>query len=350
MGKKISPQPMGGKRIIISTRTEPTILKIEEEKNIPDIRNLNTGKKRVVKRDNQRHHNNELKNYSSGKSGNGNGGSGNKIRKKKKRNQAGRMIAAGGMCFLVAATLFFGASMVKKSSLLRSREIINEATEMAENGDYEGALKTLDSAEETFFTRSAINSLRNDIKSAYRQQILEASDYAAEEGNYQSAANILDEGIEELQGDTTLEEEKAKYLPVDLTELEPSYQGYVERIAEEITDTNGDVYYTGLRGFMDADDPNAYVIWTLNGEYKYLSARGIVRQEDRESDYTGAIKIYGDGNLLFERTNIGGETLPYDINVDIENVRELKIEMTGNGNMGNYGINSVLVNVFLHKW
>ena len=141
---------------------------------------------------------------------------------------------------------------------------------------------------------------------------------------------------------------------VDLTTIIPYYEGEVEIIQNGITDTMDNRYNSGLRGYMAPGDTTKYnvscfSIWNIGGEYKQLTAKGIVREKDKGSSYTGSYKIYGDGKLLYQKNGIDSMTKPYDISVDVSNVTDLKIEMYGNGNAGTNGINSVLVDVMLHK-
>ena len=139
---------------------------------------------------------------------------------------------------------------------------------------------------------------------------------------------------------------------VDLTSLSPYYEGTVEIFRDGIVDIMGNYYDTGIRGYMslaDADRVNCYDVWDIGGQYKTLTATGIIREKDKGSSCKGIVRIYGDNKLLFERTEIDSMTKPYDISVDISGVVDLKIEMYGQGNAGTSGINSVLVDIMLHK-
>ena len=141
---------------------------------------------------------------------------------------------------------------------------------------------------------------------------------------------------------------------VDLTSLSPYYEGNVEIERYGLTDTLGNKYKSGLRGYMAPGDTSkynidCYSIWDIGGEYRTLTATGIIRKKDCGSKYEGSYKIYGDGRLLYSRDGIGSMTKPYQITIDISGVTDLKIEMYGNGNMGTNGINSVLADVMLHR-
>ena len=141
---------------------------------------------------------------------------------------------------------------------------------------------------------------------------------------------------------------------IDLTSLSPYYEGNVQIERYGLTDTLGNRYKSGLRGYMAPGDTskyniNCYSIWDIGGKYSTLTATGIIRKKDSGSKYEGSFKIYGDGRLLYSRDGIGSMTKPYQITIDISGVTDLKIEMYGNGNAGSYGINSVLADVTLHR-
>lgn len=141
---------------------------------------------------------------------------------------------------------------------------------------------------------------------------------------------------------------------VDLTSITPFYEGTIEVFKNGITDTLGNRYSTGLRGYMSPGDTDkynvsCYNVWDIGGEFKQLTAKGIIREKDKGSSYTGSYRIYGDGKLLYQRDQIDSMTKPYGITVDITGVTDLKIEMFGNGNAGTSGINSVLVDIMLHR-
>ena len=144
----------------------------------------------------------------------------------------------------------------------------------------------------------------------------------------------------------------AAYAPVDLTSLTPYFEGVIDVFTDGIRDTMGNTYRTGMRGYMSTSDSSrfdCFHIWDIGCQYNTLTATGIIREEDKGSRCEGCYRIYGDGILLYERSNIGSTTKPYSIEVDITGVTDLKIEMYGEGNMGTGGMDSVLVDVMLHK-
>ena len=134
---------------------------------------------------------------------------------------------------------------------------------------------------------------------------------------------------------------------VDLVTMNAYYTGDIT-LFSSIKDTMGNRYGTGMRGYMEPGTPNCYNIWDIGGRYSTLTATCIIRSQDKGSQHVASFRIYGDGMLLYQQSNITSMTKPFPICVDVRGVTDLKIEMFGNGNMGTHGIDSVLVDVMLH--
>lgn len=225
------------------------------------------------------------------------------------------------------------------------------------NCDYEAIIKLVTTNIEIISSDPEIKSLYDSAASSYREQVLENAEQAFSSTGYQSAIYVINNGLSILPGDAILQAEKDYYLtfaPVDLTSIVPYFEGAIDirTGAGVVTDTLGNQYSTGvIRGFADVknSDWNCYCIWDIGGKYNLLTATGIILDFEKGSNCEGSLKIYGDGILLYEKSGIGSQTKPYHIEIDITGVTDLKIEMYGEGNMGAYGISSVLVDVMLHK-
>ena len=186
--------------------------------------------------------------------------------------------------------------------------------------------------------------------------IIQEAEAAYENSGYESALSIVNNALTVLPGDQQLMSEKDIYTacaPVDLTTLTPYFEGYISVLTGEVTDTLGNTYHSGLKGHMyesDASEFDCYHIWDIGGEYNTLTATGIVLEEEKGSGDTASFRIYGDGVLLYEKSDIDSKTKPYNIEIDITGVTDLKIEMYGNGT--NYFVSrlsSVLVDVMLQR-
>lgn len=234
------------------------------------------------------------------------------------------------------------------SALLRE-----SADEYMANGDYEEILWLITTNIDTAIDDPELKSLYDSAAGSYRQQVLDEAQKAYSENGYEAAISVVNNGLALLSGDSVLQAEKDKYAafePVDLTSLTPYYVGTIDIFNGGVTDTLGNSYGTGIRGYMSTSDKtDCFGVWAIDGKYNKLTATGIVLDSDKGSQCKGSYKIYGDGVLLYEKSGIGSMTKPYQIEVDITGVTDLKIEMYGDGNMSWSGIDSVLVNVMLQK-
>lgn len=68
--------------------------------------------------------------------------------------------------------------------------------------------------------------------------------------------------------------------------------------------------------------------YLLNDQYSKLTGTLYVRYPARDANATGKVKIYGDGELLYDATISKGDT-PIDFSVDLSGVLELSIYFDG---------------------
>lgn len=230
----------------------------------------------------------------------------------------------------------------------------DKANSYMANGDYEAIITLITTNVDNINSEPDIKSLYDSAAASYRDQALANAEQAFSNNGYQSAISVINNGLSVLPGDAILQAEKERYstfAPVDLTSIVPYYEGSIDVFTDGATDTMGNHYSTGMRGYMSTSDSgfNCYNIWDIGGRYNTLTATGIILESNKGSGCEGSYKIYGDGILLYERSNIGSQTKPYQIEIDITGVIDLKIEMYGQGNMYWSGIDSVLVDVMLQK-
>ena len=151
-----------------------------------------------------------------------------------------------------------------------------------------------------------------------------------------------------MQIDECWNENHSEAAPVDLTSIAPYYSGYIDAFTDGATDIMGNYYNTGIYGIMSkSDNVNCFNLWNIGGKFNRLTATGIILEEDKGSGYKAACRIYGDGVLLYERSEIDSMTKPYHIEIDITGVNDLKIELFGKVDMLD-SISAVLADVMLH--
>ena len=113
-------------------------------------------------------------------------------------------------------------------------------------------------------------------------------------------------------------------------------------------DTFGNVYELVFIGACDSNQDQSNV-YDIGKKYNVFSGTFAITNSSKGTDYVGYIKIYGDGELLWENTDIGSSTKPTDFSVDITGVTDLKIRMCGGGNMNIYGLYTLLANPTLQR-
>ena len=248
------------------------------------------------------------------------------------------------------------AKLEERVHQLGKTEILKAVETYEASKEYDTAIELISDRIADYETDSEVVLAYNRCKDAFRDSVIQEAEAAYESSGYESALSIVNNALTVLPGDPQLTSEKDIYtacIPVDLTTLTPYFEGYITVLTGEVTDTLGNTYHSGLKGYMyesDASKFECYNIWDIGGEYNTLTATGVVLEDGKGARGTALFRIYGDGVLLYEKTDIDSKTKPYEIEVDITGVTDLKIEMYGHGT--NYFINtlsSVLVDVMLQK-
>lgn len=107
-----------------------------------------------------------------------------------------------------------------------------------------------------------------------------------------------------------------------------AYMGELNK-AVIVTDNMGNTYDKAIRTFGSEKSAT----YDIGGKYSLLYGTVAVTKADQNNDYArdkrGCIRIYGDGNLLWEDADLNSATKPYDMSVDITGVIDLKVELIG---------------------
>ena len=146
------------------------------------------------------------------------------------------------------------------------------------------------------------------------------------------------------------EENRTDFNPVRLLSLERYANGKFDlTVAYMVHDTRSNRYADALYGAMDESDGSAYQVYDIGGRYHYFKATAAVMGSNYEigENYSGIIRIYGDNRLLWSDENLKASGRPEEIQLDIRNVLDLKIEMYGQGNRGVNGVKVMLGNPLL---
>ncbi len=117
---------------------------------------------------------------------------------------------------------------------------------------------------------------------------------------------------------------------------------------ESITDNDGKVFSEHLSFYGYAFNYDPSISFSLKGKYSKFNATVLLPYEDRGSDVSSCIKIYGDDKLLYQLEDIkmGFETT--DIEVNVKGVSVLEIEIIPYLGM-NYDTVPHITNAYLEK-
>lgn len=94
-----------------------------------------------------------------------------------------------------------------------------------------------------------------------------------------------------------------------------------------VTDNVGNTYDKAIRAYSNEESAT----YDIGGRYSLLSGTVAVTKADQNNynGKSGYIRIYGDGNLLWEDADLNIATKPYAMSVDISGVTDLRVEMRG---------------------
>lgn len=215
-------------------------------------------------------------------------------------------------------------------------DYVNECIRLAnrywEENDIVAALKTLQNAtticEENYLIESTVNNIKNE----FRSMIIEQAEISFKNSGYQAAISVLSEGLEVLDQDpellTMIEEYKLKN-PIRLSSLHYYISGghgtfyYPDTSTDNFGNPHSDIIYI-LAGFSSSTS-NGSQTYRIDKKYTRLTGTVFLCYDDRDTQYSGAIKIYGDNELLFSVTDITAGFEPISFDIDISYVTDLTV-------------------------
>ena len=185
-----------------------------------------------------------------------------------------------------------------------------------------------------------MTTIFSDCQQKYRQNIIERSINAYKTSGYKAAVPIINEGLAVMPEDDKLlyyYELYSSCAPVSINDLKEvdEYTGSIwsevySRSYEE--DAFGNQYQNCYFYWAYYSDL-AYNELLLDGLYSSLSAKVFVT-ENTSRDSVVRMKIYADGVPVFDSGLIDRQTNALSVNLDLRNVRLLKIEASTDGNCG----------------
>ena len=186
-----------------------------------------------------------------------------------------------------------------------------------------------------------VKSVSDEAQAAFGS----SKDYNAAMTRVHSAlaeANDVDDIATQLEA---IVAEYETFIPVTLTSLKYTQKTRVLQICDRHTDddilkdVNGNIHNRESSFYLDHYDradteDESYIMYNLN--YQYSTLTGIVYRPysslscETPWNYPGFVKIYGDGQLLYQSPDITKDTYDsYSVSIDVSGVRNLKIVVYG---------------------
>ena len=230
--------------------------------------------------------------------------------------------------------------------------IYMDAMEAFNAGDYVKCNDYIDYIDEEneWVSYELSKELLENAKSAYSDSLKDEARNICRSDGYGSMCVFLDGKVCDLL--TTTEADQLK-MQCEVKSLEMRsldvYQSakYSLGHVESVDDNVGNHYLFAYEGYLDIEDGDCYETFYIpSGDYNFRTLTATVAvQKPRTSIDTrrvGVIRIYGDGRLLWSDTHIASTTKPYQIEVPVGGIEEVKIEMYGDGNLSSTGIHVLL--------
>lgn len=117
---------------------------------------------------------------------------------------------------------------------------------------------------------------------------------------------------------------------VDLTYFDKTKNtdGFKFKKIDHATDNLGNEHMNPLR-IMHSCEENYWETYLLDGKYDTFSGTLFIDYDDRDSATYCYIRVYGDGELLYDSPKMTSGVRPVDFEIDVSGVDEFTIEING---------------------
>ena len=211
----------------------------------------------------------------------------------------------------------------------QKEKTLQDAKNLADNGDYIGALRLIESVQSGYGEDKDLEEARFDYENTYVNEVMEQADNLIVNGQYNDAIRLLENANNSLKDNSKITE-KINYIkgmqPVLLYDVCPPYQHsnfYDEYIDGKRFSMCGDTYTNGFT-FGQLENGNEWAYFNLDGKYKKLEFD--VGHVDDTAMNDSVLNIYTDGTLVYTM-ELDADALVQHVFVDVTNARQLRIEL-----------------------
>ena len=211
-------------------------------------------------------------------------------------------------------------------------KVLDDASAIKESEGLPAALETLEDGLSVLPEQSALLDEYEIYANEFRNTVLTDADLSLQTSGYEAAYSIIQQSLDVLPDDQILLDKGEYYQslkPVRLSSLESYTSDGQFRFADSREDNFGnshnDVIYT-LEGFSSGPNSTATETYRVNEKYQTISGVVFLSDDGKNTSYNGAIRIYGDGELLYAAEITKGFE-PENFTVDISTVVDLSVEI-----------------------
>ena len=184
-----------------------------------------------------------------------------------------------------------------------------------------------------------LSSLRSDYQGKYRDTVILEAEKALKAEGYQAAIEILNDGLRSLPNDASIQ--------AKISCLEAYRPVLIDTLYCQARDNDGngfareteivDIYGVTHEGLIFSAEGYTLTVFSTNrsweqyltdGKYSKLEGLIVLPSGQYTTDDTSDIRVEGDGVELY-RCTVGGAFAPTSFQVDITNVKELRIIIEG---------------------
>lgn len=220
-------------------------------------------------------------------------------------------------------------------------QLLQEASELGAQEKYGEAYQLLNNKQREFPDRTEIENAASDYKAKYKDSMIKQAETALiGERDYHKAFSIMAQALIVLPDESDFIEKQEYY-----SSFEPIWLGNIEPFMEQdedigffgaeghfyfrddgVTDNVGNTYENYFYALRSLNAGTNSIVYRLDGNYDTLTGTIVVPDYQKNRDNIGWYKIYCDNKLVFDSGKLGKGVLPIDVNINLTDVVELKIE------------------------
>ena len=210
-------------------------------------------------------------------------------------------------------------------------EILSYAKNYADEKDYYNAIVYLSeiNADKENYDFASVESKLSEYKQTFEDYALTQSVALVKEKKYDDAVSLLENALDAIPDNEKISkklQEINNTKPILLNTIKITNSDKFEQITDNaVEDTIGNTYAPGNLFEIHESWGNGFGEFYLGKEYKKLT--GVVSPSDNCGDCTGRLEIYSNDKMIYS-VKFNRKTTPVSVDVDVTNAEWLKIQVS----------------------